>query len=131
MAFCCGFWRFRHSPFSQISGHPPLVATPVIDYLRSGSRLSPHSTSRLARQADTGLAHHRVLDVDELVAVVDANQVAVDPALAVARPVWNWEAANQRKIDAVRQLAPLSDALDEIEARIAELIARTKDLDLG
>ena len=40
MAFCCGFWRFRHSPFSQISGHPPLFATPFIDYLRSGSRLS-------------------------------------------------------------------------------------------
>ena len=28
-----------HSPFSQISGHPPLFATPFIDYLRSGSRL--------------------------------------------------------------------------------------------
>ncbi len=101
-------------------GHLPLPIRP----------LSPHSTSRLARQADTGLAHHKALDVDELVAVVDANQVAVDPAPA-ARPVYDWEAANQRKIDAVRQLAPLADALDDIEARISELVARTKDLELG
>ena len=36
--------------------------------------LSPHSTSRLARQADTGLAHHRVLDVDEPVASGGAGQ---------------------------------------------------------
>jgi len=101
-------------------GHLPLPIRP----------LSPHSASRLARQADTGLAHHKALDVDELVAVVDANQVAVDPAPA-ARPVYDWEAANQRKIDAVRQLAPLADALDDIEARISELVARTKDLELG
>jgi uncharacterized protein (DUF3084 family) len=40
-------------------------------------------------------------------------------------------AANQRKKDAVQQLAPLTDALDDIEARIAELVARTKDLELG
>jgi len=101
-------------------GHLPLPIRP----------LSPHSASRLARQADTGLAHHKALDVDELVAVVDANQVAVDPAPA-ARPVYDWEAANQRKIDAVRQLAPLADALDDIEARIADLIARTNNLELG
>jgi len=40
-------------------------------------------------------------------------------------------AANQRKKDAVRQLAPLADALDDIDARIDELIARTKKLELG
>ncbi len=102
-------------------GHLPLPIRP----------LSPHSTSRLARQADTGLAHHRVLDVDELVAVADANQVAEDPVPAVARTVYDWEAANQRKKDAVQQLAPLADALDDIETRIDELIARTKDLELG
>ncbi len=102
-------------------GHLPLPIQP----------LSPHSTSRLARQADTGLAHHRVLDVDELVAVVDANQVTVAPTPAKVRPVYDWEAANQRKIDAVRQLAPLADALDDIEARIDELIARTKGLELS
>ena len=102
-------------------GHLPLPIRP----------LSPHSASRLARQADTGLAHHRVLDVDELVAVVDANQVAVDPAPAVARPAWAGAAANQRKKDAVQQLAPLADALDDIEARIDDLIARTNNLELG
>ncbi len=101
-------------------GHLPLPIRPM----------SPHSTSRLARQADTGLAHHKVLDVDELVAVVAADEAAVEPAPAVARPVYDWEAANQRKIDAVRQLAPLSDALDDIETRIAELFARTNNLEL-
>jgi len=92
--------------------------------------LSPHSTSRLARQADTGLAHHWVLDVDEVVAVGRADQAAIAPVPAVTRPVYDWEAANQRKIDAVQQLAPLADALDDIEARIDELIARTKGLEL-
>ncbi len=93
--------------------------------------LSPHSTSRLARQADTGLAHHKVLDADELVATVAVGQAAVAPEPAVPRPVWDWAAGNQRKKDAVQQLAPLADALDDIEARIAELVARTNDLELG
>ena len=93
--------------------------------------LSSHSTSRLARQADTGLAPHRVLDVDEVVRSTGAEQAATEPAPAVARPVYDWDAANQRKKDAVQQLAPLSVALDEIEARIAELIARTKDFEFG
>ena len=91
--------------------------------------MSPHSTSRLARQADTGLAHHRVLDVDEVVSSAGVDEGAVAPAASVVRPVYDWEAANQRKIDAVQQLAPLADALDDIEARIDELLARTKDLD--
>ena len=34
--------------------------------------LSPHSASRLARQADTGLAHHKAVHVDESVAVCNA-----------------------------------------------------------
>ncbi len=92
--------------------------------------LSPHSTSQLARQADAGLAHHRVLDVDEIVATVAADYAAVAPVPPVVRPVYDWEAANQRKIHAVQQLAPLTEALDDIEARIAELFARTRDLEL-
>jgi len=102
-------------------GHLPLPIRP----------LSPHSASRLARQADTGLAHHRVLDVEQFVAVLDADQTASGPTPAVVRPVWDWAAANQRKIDAVQQLAPLADALDDIERRIAALIARANDLELG
>ena len=93
--------------------------------------LSPHSTSRLARQADTGLAHHRVLDVDEVVASAGVDQAAIEPAPTVARPVYDWEAANQRKKDAVQQLLPLADALDDLEVRIAELLARTDSLDLS
>ena len=93
--------------------------------------LSPHSTSRLARQADTGLAHHRVLEVEEVVASAGAHQAASGPTLPVARPVYDWEAANQRKKDAVQQLLPLADALDDLEVRIAELLARTDSLDLS
>ena len=93
--------------------------------------LSPHSTSRLARQADTGLAHHRVLDVDEPATSAGVDRAATEPAPAVVRPVYDWEAANQRKKDAVAQLAPLTDALDDIEARIAELLVRTNELELG
>ena len=92
--------------------------------------MSPHSTSRLARQADTGLAHHRVLDVDEAAPSAGADQAAVEQPIAVARPVYDWEAANQRKKDAVQQLAPLAEALDDLEIRIAELLARTEDLEL-
>jgi len=100
-------------------GHLPLPIRP----------LSPHSTSRLARQADTGLAHHKALDVDDLVAALDPQQTAAEPA-PMALPVYDWEAANQRKKDAVQQLAPLADALDDLEIRIAELVARTKHLGL-
>jgi len=92
--------------------------------------MSPHSTSRLARQADTGLAHHKALRAEELIAALDPQQAAVEPA-PVALPAWDWEAANQRKKDAMLQLAPLADALDDIEARIAELVAKTERLELG
>ena len=92
--------------------------------------LSPHSTSRLARQAETGLAHHRVLDVDEVAGSAGSDQAAVQPPPAVARPVYDWDAANQRKKDAVRQLAPLGDALDALDARIADLLARTEAVEL-
>jgi len=102
-------------------GHLPLPIRP----------LSPHSTSRLAQQADTGLAHHKALRVDEFVAAFGSPQKAAVQPAPVALPAWDWAAANQRKKDAVQQLAPLADALDDIENRIAELIARTKDLELS
>lgn len=35
------------------------------------------------------------------------------------------------KIDALAQLAPLADALDDLEARMAELLVRTEDRELG
>ena len=90
--------------------------------------MSPHSTSRLARQADTGLAHHRAIPLDDFVAVLHTDQAAPEPAPA---PVWDWAAANEKKKDAVRQAAPLTDILDELEVRIAKLLARTRDLDLS
>jgi hypothetical protein len=93
--------------------------------------MSPHSTSRLARQADTGLAHHRVLDDDQPAGSVGGGPAAVATAPVVTRLMYDWESANQRKIDAVQQLAPLADALDDIDIRIDELLARTRNLELG
>ena len=45
--------------------------------------------------------------------------------------MWDWATANQRKKDAVGQLAPLADALDDLEVRIADLVTTTTQLDLG
>lgn len=72
------------------------------------------------------VAEHSVLPAQTgtvLVAVLSTNQQATEPAAAAATPACNWAAANQRKTDAVRQLAPLAGALDNIESRIAELVA--------
>jgi len=38
MAFCAGSWRLEQSPFSLISSHPPLNATPHHTNSRGGSR---------------------------------------------------------------------------------------------
>ncbi len=76
-------------------------------------------------------AGHKALGVDEFVAALDPQQAAIEPAPAAVVPVWDWAAANQRKKEAVRQLAPLAHAVDEIETRIADLVARTRDLELG
>ena len=75
-------------------------------------------------------AHHQALDVEQFVAVVSTSQDVYAPAPVPVRPVWDWAAANQRKKDAVQQLAPLADALDDLEIRIAELMARTTHLEL-
>ena len=100
-------------------GHLPFPLEPM----------TPHSTSRLARQANTGLAHHRAVPLDDLVAALNNAPEVAEPAPAAA-PVWDRATANQRKIDAVAQLAPLADALDDLEVRIAELVDRTKHLEL-
>lgn len=59
------------------------------------------------------------------------HHLVIDPAPLATRPVYDREAANQRKIGAVQQLAPLADALDHIDARIDELVARTRELERG
>lgn len=46
----------------------------------------------------------------------------------MVRPVWDWEAANERKIDAVQQFAPFAEALDDIEARIVGLLYKVHNL---
>ena len=80
------------------------------------------------RQADTGLAQHRSLRVGDLAADLATDPTAAASPAAV-RPVWDL-AANQRKVDAVRQVEPLTDALDDLEDRIADLLAKTKRLEL-
>ena len=81
-------------------------------------------------EAETGLAHHRVLD-DAVVTSAGVDQAKVAPVPVLVRPVYDWEAANQRRIDAVHQPAPLAEALDHTEARIATLMLRTAEVELG
>ena len=86
--------------------------------------------THLARQAATGISHHQALHVEQFVAALTADQHAPAPAPTTEPAMWDWAAANQRKKDAVQQLAPLADALDDIEARIDALLQRTRNLKL-
>ncbi len=102
-------------------GHLPLTIRPM----------SPHSTSRLARQADTGLAHHKALQVDDFVAARDTpDQIATEPAPAAAPPAWDWDAANQKKKQAIAEMATLTQTMGDIDARINALFERTRNLEL-
>jgi len=93
--------------------------------------MSPHSTSRLARQADTGLSHHRALRVDDFVAALDTtDQIATERASAAAPPVWDWAAANQKKREAIAEMATLTQTMDDIDAQIKALVERTRNLEL-
>ncbi len=100
-------------------GHFPLPIQP----------LSRHAVSILARQVETGVPVHRDLNVDEVVDVLSpVESQAGQPA--VPRPAYDWAAANQKKKEAIAQLASLSATMDDIDARINELIERTRNLDL-
>ena len=94
--------------------------------------LTPRSVSRLARQAETGLPAHRAVAVDEFTAVLDGPAQTPEitvPSVPAPRPVWDWAAANDKKRAAIAALAPLTDMLDDIDARIKELAARAKQLE--
>jgi len=100
-------------------GHLPLPIHP----------LSRHAISILARQAETGLPAHRDLNVDAVVDVLSpADTGAGEPA--VPPPAYDWAAANQKKKEAIAQLASLSTTMDDIDARINQLIDRTRSLEL-
>jgi hypothetical protein len=43
--------------------------------------------------------------------------------------VWDWAAANERKKAAITGLAPLTELLDDIDARIDQLAARANRLE--
>ena len=89
--------------------------------------MSRHAAAALTRQAETGLSAHRRVDVGDFLATVESKPTG--PVAPPPAPVWDWAAANQRKKEAVEQLAPLSDALDDIEGRINELLARARALE--
>lgn len=98
--------------------------------------LTPHVISRLARQAETGLAAHRMLRIDELTTVLHEQHeaaAAVEPATRpAARPAWvgvDWAAANERKQAAITALTPLTEVFDDVDARIEQLLARVKQLE--
>src|SRR5664280_1583715 len=43
MAFSSGSWGLKQSPFSQVGGHPPHIATPNHTISRGASRFKPNS----------------------------------------------------------------------------------------
>lgn len=92
--------------------------------------LTPRSVSRLARQAETGMTVHRSIPVDEITAILDSPaETPETPVPSPPRPVWDWPAANAKKNAAITALAPLTDMLDDIDARIGELMARAQELE--
>ena len=81
--------------------------------------MSPHSTSHLARQAETGLAHHKTLDVEQFVAALAVDPAAASESAPVpVMPVWDWATANQKKKEAITLMAALTQTMDDIDARI-------------
>ena len=89
--------------------------------------MSRHAAAALTRQTDTGLTPHRRVHVGDFLHTLETKPTA--PATPPPAPVWDWAAANQRKKEAVQQLAPVADALDDIETRINQLLARARALE--
>lgn len=84
------------------------------------------------REAETGLAVHRAVPIDEFPATLDSpaqGSESTMPGVPLQRLVWDWAAANDKKNAAITALAPLADLLDDIDARINELAARGKQLE--
>ena len=122
----CGRPEPIHSRTTGAALFPPINQWGQFPYpLRPMSR---HAAATLTRQTETGLAAHRRVDVGDFVEVLQGKPAA---PVAPPTPVWDWAAANQRKKEAVEQLAPLSDTLDDIEGRINELLARARALEQG
>ncbi len=99
-------------------GHLPLPIHP----------LSRHAISILARQFQTGLPAHRDLNVAGVADILSRTEIGAGER--APQPVYDWAAANQKKKQAIAQLASLSATMDELDARINKLIDRTRNLDL-
>jgi hypothetical protein len=80
--------------------------------------LSPHAASYLARQADTGIAHHKTLNVGKFATALTTGQNAPEAVPVTERPAWDWAAANQKKKDAITAMAALTQTMDDIDTRI-------------
>ncbi len=125
-------WCLKTAPFSvQRSDQINRQFTNQWGHLPQPIRaMSPHSTSHLARQADTGIAHHKTLDGARFVAALTTDHSAPEPEPVPERPVWDWAAANQKKKEAIAAMAALTQTMDDIDARINALVERTRNLAL-
>lgn len=93
--------------------------------------MTRRATSTLARQIHTGIPAHRDLNLDAVIDVTNPPSVAAQVQADTApRPVYDWATANQKKKDAVAQLASLSATMDEMDTRINALLERTRNLEL-
>jgi len=125
----------RHACHHPEPIHPDSMSTPLFPPINQWGhfplpirQMSRRAAAHLARQPNTGLTGHKTLLVQKF---LDATTTPTDQNQPTPgrRPVWDFETANLRKTDAVRQLAPLADMFDDLDARIAELLVRTKDLE--
>lgn len=80
------------------------------------------------RQADTGLAHHKALPVDQFITVLPPTKRRSYRRRWRPRRFRTGK-PNQRKIDAVRATCTTRRGTHDIEVDIAERLGRTNDLD--
>ncbi len=94
--------------------------------------MSRHAISVLARQVQTGLPAHRDLDVDEVVDILNPAETEAGAGKpAPPRPAYDWAAANQKKKDAIAQLASLSTRWTTSTPGSTNSSTRTRSLDLA
>ena len=131
--YCSRLWGICEQGSALTSSRVPAPLFPPINqwgHLPSPiNPLTRHATSVLARQIHTGIPVHRDLNVGGVIDVLNPTE-APTKEQTVSRPVYDWAAANQKKKDAIAQLASLSATMDEMDDRINALVERTRNLEL-
>ena len=117
-----------HPGTAALALFPPITQWGHLPYPTRA--MSRRAAEHLARQPETGLTHHRAIPTAHPAEAVTTPDTAATPA-APRRPVWDWHTANETKKTAVRSLQPLAAQLDDIEARIDALLARSNALEQG